>query len=214
MDLVPVDILGTKITIIGAGAIGGWTTLALAKMGFCDITVYDFDKVDTVNMNSQFFRFSDIGSAKVLALKSLVTDFTNTEITAKEERYENGIFAGIVISAVDSMAVRRTIWENHRDRGIHTKAVIDPRMGAEAASLFVARPLVSKDRADYEKSLYSDDEAVHERCTAKATIYTANMLSGLVVKAVKSLLTRKDYLRCAQWNIAEDDFLGFKATVA
>lgn len=211
LDIVPIDILGTKITIIGAGAIGGWTTLALAKMGFCDITVYDFDKVDTVNMNSQFFRFSDIGKPKVMALKDLVKDFTGTEITAKGEKYESGMFTGIVISAVDSMAVRKQIWENHKLKGFFTKAVIDPRMGAESALLYTMRPTLTKDIEDYEKALYSDENALQERCTAKATIYTANLLSGLVVKAVKDLLTRPNFLRIAQWNIAENDVMLFKA---
>ena len=37
------------------------------------------------------------------------------------------------------------------------------------------------------------------------------MLSGLVVKAVKDLLTREDYLRSATWSIKENDFQAFKA---
>jgi molybdopterin/thiamine biosynthesis adenylyltransferase len=211
MDIIPMDILGEKITIIGAGAIGGWTTLALAKMGFCNITVYDFDKVDTVNLNSQFYRRKDIGKPKVAALQELVEDFTGVKIEAYETRYSGGIFPGIVIAAVDSMEVRRLVWAQHANKSPFTKAVIDPRMGAETALLYVMRPMNLKDQTAYEKTLYSDSEAVQERCTAKATIYTANLLSGLAVKAVKDLLTRPDYLRSAQWDIAQNDLLCFKA---
>ena len=54
-DLIPEDVLGEPITIIGVGAIGSWTTLALAKMGFQNLTVFDDDKVSIENMNSQFY---------------------------------------------------------------------------------------------------------------------------------------------------------------
>jgi hypothetical protein len=140
----------------------------------------------------------------------MVKAFTQTEIEIIEDRYTQGVFPGIVIAAVDSMTVRKTIWENHVGFGIHTKAIIDPRMGAETALLYVMNPMRLKDSEDYSKTLYNDQEAIQERCTAKATIYTANLLSGSVCKAVKDLLTRPNgYLRHVQWNIAKDDFLAF-----
>lgn len=209
LDIVPVDILGTPITIIGAGAIGSWTTLALAKMGFENLEVWDFDEVDTVNLNSQFFKQKDVGKTKIGALRDLVEEFTGVSIPYRVRPYEGGVFPGIVISAVDSMAVRQLIWDNHKLKAPMTRAIIDPRMGAETALLYVVNPMLGVDITSYEKSLYSDSEAVQERCTAKATIYTANMLSGLVCKAVKDVLTQPNYLRTAQWDIAKNEFLGF-----
>lgn len=209
-DLIPTEILGEQITIIGAGAIGSFTALALAKMGFANIRVMDFDKVDTVNMNSQFYRFGDIGKDKVKALYALVKDFTNVEINDMCARYTGDIiFQGIVISAVDSMEVRKQIWQSHAGRA-QTKAIIDPRMGAETALLFVMNPMDANDRKTYEDSLYSDDTAVQERCTAKATIYTATMLSGLVAKSVKDFLTQAEYLRVAQWDIRANAFQAWR----
>jgi molybdopterin/thiamine biosynthesis adenylyltransferase len=207
-DIVPMEILGTKITIIGAGAIGGWTTLALAKMGFGDITVYDFDQVDTVNLGSQLYRLEDVGKDKSRALAEIVLQFTGTQIGHYRVRYEKGRFNGIVIAAVDSMAVRKVIYENHKGWPL-TRAIIDPRMGAEQAQLYVVRPGRKQDCESYEKSLYSDADSVQEKCTAKATIYTANLLSGLVCKAVKDELTSKTPLKTAQWNILANEFLGF-----
>lgn len=212
LDIIPLEVLGEPITIIGAGAVGSWTTLALAKMGFCNLAVYDFDHVSTENMNSQMYRLEDVSTPKVGALGALVTSFTGVTITTRFEAYERGVFPGIVISAVDSMAVRRRIWENHAMKSPGTRAVIDPRMGAESALLYVRKPMNERDCYEYPKTLYSDDSAVQERCTAKATIYTANLLSGLVCKAVKDLLTRPDYLRTCQWDIAENDMLCFKAS--
>lgn len=205
-DLIPFEVLSEPITVIGAGAIGSWTTLALAKMGFSNLTVFDDDRVSWENMSSQFFRHADVDLPKVWSLARMVKDFTGIDVNAVNARYESGVFPGIVISAVDSMAARKLIWENHAGKSFGTRAIIDPRMGAESAILFVMNPLDTKDCESYPKSLYSDDAALQERCTAKATIYTANMLSGLVCKAVKDLLTRSDYLRTAQWNIAENSF--------
>jgi molybdopterin/thiamine biosynthesis adenylyltransferase len=211
MDIIPVSTLGIPVTIIGAGAVGSFTALSLAKMGIGNIKVFDDDKIEEENMNCQFYRFQDIGFPKVLALQSLVRDFTKVEIEAIHGRYTGGhTFPGIVISAVDSMAVRKTIWETHRERAPMTKAVIDPRMGAETALLYVMNPMDPKDGETYAKTLYTDDSAVQERCTEKATVYTACMLAGLVVKAVKDLITTSEYLRVAQWSIKDNQLHAWK----
>jgi molybdopterin/thiamine biosynthesis adenylyltransferase len=213
LDLIPTRVLETPITCIGAGAIGGWVVLAAAKMGFSEITVFDDDLVSVENMNSQFYRFKDIGSSKVFALQALVHDFTGLTIDARNEKYVRGAFTGLVISAVDSMAVRRTIWENHAKTALRTKAVIDPRMGAETAALYVMNPMDPLDCEVYPASLFSDEQAIQERCTAKATIYTANMLAGLVCKAMKDVLTTQNYLRTANWDIGANAFHGWRKDI-
>jgi molybdopterin/thiamine biosynthesis adenylyltransferase len=204
-DLIPTEVLGEPITIIGAGAIGSFTTLSLAKMGFCDITVYDFDKIEIENMNCQFYRFSDVGKFKVEALKDLVKEFTGVEITAKNEKYESGMFRGIVISAVDKMSVRKLIWDNHKEVALATKLFIDPRMGAEHVLCYAISPMSPKDVKSYEKTLYTDEQAAHERCTAKSTMYTALAISSHVCKIVKDYLcNEKKYVRVCEWSIKEN----------
>ena len=119
----------------------------------------------------------------------MVGEFTKTQITAHCGRFTRSSqpCRGIIISAVDSMSARKAIWEAHKDYPFGVRAIIDPRMGAEHALLYVMNPGDEADIEAYERSLYADDEAVQEPCTAKATIYTANMLAGLVCKAVKDL---------------------------
>lgn len=212
-DLIPMSVLVEKITIIGAGAVGSWTCLALAKMGFTNLTVFDFDRVDIVNLNSQFYPVGAVGQMKVLALRNMILQFTGVEISVSDNAYAGGAVNGIVIAAVDSMKVRRLIWEQHKNLAFQTRAIIDPRMGAESALLYVMNPSEPSDQEAYEKTLYGDSEALQEPCTAKATIYTANLLAGLVCKAVKDLLTRPDYLRVAQWDIAGNDLFCFKKKV-
>jgi molybdopterin/thiamine biosynthesis adenylyltransferase len=210
MDLIPLEVLDTPINIIGAGAIGSFTALALAKMGFNNITAIDFDHIDVENMNCQFYRFSDIGSLKVTALQSLIQDFTRTEITAINDVWNGQIMEGITICAVDSMAVRKQVYEAYNRKAFKTMAVIDPRMGAETALMYAYNPLSPSECDEYSKTLYSDEDAVQERCTAKATMYTACMLSGLVAKTVKNIVCKEESSRNLIWDINADDMIALK----
>lgn len=200
-DIIPREVLSQPITVIGAGAIGSFAVLALTKMGFFKVKVYDFDQVSDVNMSCQWFRISDIGKPKVKALQDLIFDFTNTNIEAIDERFDGSQdLDGIVISSVDSMEVRRLIWNKVKNN----KAVswfIDPRMASEYALSFVMNPSDEKDIKAYETTLYEDKDAVDEPCTSRSTMYTATMLAGYVAKHVKDLLTGTPYARTTQWNI-------------
>lgn len=197
MDIIPLDKLGASITIIGAGAIGSWTSLALAKMGFLNQTVIDFDTVGVENMNSQFYPLYMIGEPKVEALKSMVEMFTGHKLNVINDKYTGAkLTDNIVIAAVDSMEVRREAFLN-TDNGMF----IDPRMGAEQMHLYALRANADVDKETYMKSWYSDSEALHEKCTAKSTIYCANILSGLVAKTVKNVILKESYPRVLRWDL-------------
>jgi molybdopterin/thiamine biosynthesis adenylyltransferase len=209
LDLIPTSVLGEPITIIGAGAIGSFATLSLAKMGFTNITVFDYDTVDVVNMNSQFYRFKDIGRTKVAALEDLVHEFTGVRIKTGVFKYAGGqVFPGIVVSAVDSMEARKLIWEAHKERGFRTKLIIDPRMSAEFCALYAASPMDRETK--YGNSLFDDKDAVQERCTAKATMYTVGPIAGLVAKVVKEFLTEGTYTKTIQWDLKANHFQGWR----
>lgn len=206
LDLIPLEKLGEPITIIGAGAIGSWTALALAKMGFANLTIWDADKVDPENMCCSLYRPVDVGQMKVLALQNLIFQFTGITIKVEPRRYESGVFPGIVVAAVDSMAVRKLIWDQHVAGAFNTRSIIDPRMGAETALLYVMNPFNEKDKTSYAKLLYTDENAVHEPCTRKATAYCALPLSGLVCAQIKALVTEAPYSRMTQWDIPSGGF--------
>jgi hypothetical protein len=204
-DVIPHEVLSTPVTIIGAGAIGGWTALSLAKMGMENITVFDFDSVEVENLNAQFYRFKDIGRKKVEALRDLVEEFTGVRLRIFAEKYAGEVpFKGILIAAVDSMKARELIHFAHRDR--HDVVLLDPRMAVETAILHIVKPAIDQ---DYPHSLHTDENSVQERCTAKATIYTANLLSGLVCASVKAVLTGKPHPNVVMWDIAKYQHLAF-----
>lgn len=207
-ELITDNALSTPITVIGAGAIGSFTVLSLAKMGFNNIAVYDFDTVEVENLGAQFFATNCVGMPKVEALKKMVMDFTGIEITAVNEKIlptRNPTFTNIVISALDNMEARAMI----PDLFI-SKYIIDPRMGAEYATLNVTAT-DSASMEKYFKTLYSDSEAVHERCTAKTTIYTVLLISGQVVKAVKDITMGKPFIKTLDWSIRDNSLVAFSS---
>lgn len=204
-DIIPTEKQGVGITIVGAGAIGSFAALALVKSGFENIDVWDFDEVSIENMSCQGYRKSDIGKKKVDALKEIIKMYTDVEINVAAKAWVPSFDENrIVVVAVDSMKARQDIFDAIREKCFNVAYIIDPRMGAEVAALYCMNP--HQESESYKKTLYSDKDAVQERCTAKATNYTANMLAGLVVKTIKNLALDQPYPRITQWNIADNSF--------
>lgn len=208
LDLLPPEKCGLSITMVGAGAVGSFTALALAKMGFLNLHVLDYDVVDTENMNCQFYRVKDIGKKKVDALQDLIQDFIGVEIDVSDKKVEptDVLRSDIVITAVDSMEVRRQLFELSA-----CKYLIDPRMGGEYASMEVVSMFDKDSKENYAKSLHPSDEVIHERCTAKATMYTVNLLAGQIAKAVKDIATGNTHIKTFDWNIALNSLIAFSS---
>lgn len=212
-DLINTDaVTASRVDIVGVGAIGSFLTLQLAKMGVTNIRVFDFDDVDIVNMNSQFYRFKDIGLPKVDALANIVAEFTQVQIKPFYKKVEIHDMpfrkGGIAVASVDDMAVRKQLL----DQAIRSEAAffIDPRMAAEDAALYVVDLSSENAINKYEKSLYSNTDAVQERCTAKATIYTSNLLSGLCAKYIKNIICKEQVPSINLWSIANNDLVVMK----
>jgi sulfur carrier protein ThiS adenylyltransferase len=75
------------VGIAGAGGLGSNCAFNLVRCGFNKITVCDFDRVETSNLNRQFYFSDQIGISKVEALKSnLLRINPDVEITAYQER--------------------------------------------------------------------------------------------------------------------------------
>jgi len=84
------------VTVIGAGGIGAATVVALAKTGFENITVYDFDTVEEHNLPNQLLPIwvgnqDTLQWAKTTALFHLVHDLADISITPINERYTESL---------------------------------------------------------------------------------------------------------------------------
>jgi predicted ThiF/HesA family dinucleotide-utilizing enzyme len=186
LDIVrPVEDLTFPVTIIGCGGIGSPTTLALAKMGVGEITVYDDDFLETHNLPNQIYKLSDVGKAKVESLLAVVEEFTGNKIKIHPEKVgANHKLGGVVISGVDTMAARAEIWKSIRYKP-NILIYIDARMGAEVCRIHTVQPVNPEDVRNYEKTLFTDEQATELRCTAQAVIYNVFMIAALITNQVK-----------------------------
>ena len=196
VDIIsPVDMDAAKVNIIGVGGIGSPTAMALSKMGIPEIEVYDNDVVDTHNLPNQFYRIKDIGNSKVESLKDICSDFSMGKFTANHEMYEDQDLDGIVVSGVDSMKARKAIWTNGVKYKPSINMYIDARMGAEICRIYTINPTSPDQIKFYESTLYDDEEASEERCTAKAIIYNTFMISSLICNQVKKFLKGEEIVK-------------------
>jgi len=102
---------------------------------------------------------------------------SNMEIQTVPERFRRSMEIGnIVFCCVDRIDARRLIWESVKDR---VNFYCDGRMSAEVLRVLTACDFES--RKHYPTTLFSTDEAFVGPCTAKTTIYCANIAAGIMV---------------------------------
>ena len=101
-------IQNSNILILGAGGTGGTCALSLARLGFGNLTVVDFDKVELNNLNRQIYNFNDIGLDKTFALSKHIKEVNpfinlstvNKKINNLEDLLELGCF-DLIICCID-----------------------------------------------------------------------------------------------------------------
>jgi molybdopterin-synthase adenylyltransferase len=184
-DIIPMDRLQRlHVTIIGAGAIGSITCLWLAKMGLKNIKVFDPDTVELHNWSNQVYRNNDVGKQKVDALTEIIEELTDVKLQTYSEGFLSQPLTELVISGVDSMKSRKIIWKAIR----HDPAVqmyIDARMGLETLTIHTVNPLRRDEKIAYRQTLYNDNEAIEEPCTARTICYTPLLAATVVCNLVK-----------------------------
>ena len=78
-----------RVILFGVGGVGGWCAEALLRTGIGHLTIVDFDKVDTTNLNRQVVSTHDnIGQSKVFEMqKRLLSIAPLADIQAIERQY-------------------------------------------------------------------------------------------------------------------------------
>jgi hypothetical protein len=178
-DIVPAErIAGCKATVVGVGAIGRQVALQLSAMGVAWLQLVDFDTVDASNLASQGYLEADLSKPKVEATAALCKQINSSlEMHWAKQPFRRSMETGnVVFCCVDSVHTRRLIWESVRDR---TSFFTDGRMNAEVLRILTACDLAS--RKHYPTTLFSSEEAFQGPCTAKTTVYCANIAAGLMI---------------------------------
>ena len=178
-DIVPPDRLATcRATVIGVGAIGRQVALQLAAMGVPWLQLIDFDVVEPSNLASQGYLEDDLGRPKVEATGELCHRISHSlELRQENERFRRSMEIGTAIfCAVDKIEIRRAIWDAVKDKA---SFFTDGRMSAEILRVLTACDAAS--RKHYPTTLFAAGEAYAGPCTAKTTIFCANIEAGIMV---------------------------------
>jgi hypothetical protein len=178
-DIVPADrIAGCKATVIGVGAIGRQVALQLTAIGIPWLQLIDFDSVEESNLASQGYFEEDLDRFKVDATSDICWQInSNLQIYPLTERFRRSMEIGdVLFCCVDAIDIRRLIWESVKDK---VNFFCDARMSAEVLRVLTACD--HKSRKHYPTTLFAAQEAFVGPCTAKTTIYCANIAAGLMV---------------------------------
>ena len=178
-DIVPRErILDCKATVIGVGAIGRQVAIQLTAIGVPHLQLIDFDHVDTSNLATQGYMQKDLKRPKVDAAAEFVREMNHDlYVEVLLERFKRTTPIGnCVFCCVDSITTRRHIWDTVRDK---VNFFCDGRMSAEVLRIITACD--EKGRLHYPQTLFTAAEAHTGPCTAKTTIYCANIAAGLML---------------------------------
>ena len=189
LDLVPSEqLVGLSVTVIGVGAIGRQVALQLAAVGVRRVQLVDFDRVDTTNVTTQGYLLEDVGQPKVGATARAIARLDPAiTVDTVDDRYRPKLLAGqAIFCCVDSIEARGAIW---RSAGHRAEFWVDGRMLGETMRILVAANEVS--RRHYPTTLFTASEAQAGSCTARSTIYTANVAAGLMVHQFVRWLRRQ-----------------------
>ncbi len=178
----------TPITLVGCGSVGSMVALLLSKVGFHEVEVFDDDTVEEHNIPNQFFRVDDMHKPKVEAIREVCYEMGFSIPNGRKERYQDQVLKPIVISAVDSMATRKIIFEEFKKQSGVARVLIDPRMGGLNFRIVTVR----QDNTKFY-SWYPDDESVQEPCTARTIVYNVGVLAGLVVAQVCKVVRGEEF---------------------
>ncbi len=110
--------LGIRVLQVGAGAIGTTTALALAMMK-ANLTIIDYDLVESSNLTRQFLFYDMIGYPKADALSQKLSRFSKVE--ARNEKITRGCDLrgfDVVLSCVDNHLARFALHEAAVKQGI------------------------------------------------------------------------------------------------
>ena len=173
--------------VVGVGAVGRQVALQLAAMGVPDLRLVDPDHVEVVNLACQGYLDEDLGQAKVHTTAELCR-LINPQIQVRAEvaRFRSSMDVGnCLFCCVDDIEVRRRIWQAAQAR---LQFFSDGRMSAEVVRVLAAADTES--RKHYPTTLFASAEAYQGACTAKSTIFTANIAAGLMLSQFSKWLRR------------------------
>ena len=184
-----------SIVVAGAGSIGSWLALALAKLGCENVSYYDNDLVEIANYSNQIYGLDEIDMHKCDALSKYMYSYNIiTENWVYHKKFlsrTEPINAEIVVMAVDSIATREEIFANCKESD-SVKLVLDGRIGRTIAAGYAIDMLESVERDYYQKrEIFPSDEAAQIPCTEKTFIAPCQFISSYMSGALHAYVNNR-----------------------
>ncbi|MFC8684418.1 HesA/MoeB/ThiF family protein [Brevibacillus porteri] len=115
-----------RVTVVGAGGVGGITLIQLARMGVGKLHVIDQDSFEESNLNRQMLSFvSKINAPKAEVAKEILHDINpelevkvTREFVTEENAYDLLGDTDVIVDATDNLVARVIIHRTAADLGI------------------------------------------------------------------------------------------------
>ena len=178
-----------ELTIIGAGGVGSALVMNAAIMGFKRIHIWDFDTLENHNLSTTTYPEECLGLPKVIAAQKQAVFYNNkVKVYAHNEEWIQGKYLSPnVMMAPDNMEVRYAVYLDwyHNNKGM----LVDMRMGALTMEVISVTPQHNNYVDTWRPSAAIQDE----ECTAKHTIFTAAVISGIGLSQAFNCLHSMQY---------------------
>lgn len=189
------------IHVIGCGAVGSHVSETLARIGFNNVHLYDFDKVESHNISNQNFVNMEIGLNKATAC---AIKYSSINEEAKVTAHTEGLLSpytiqkGIVIMCVDDIEVRKAIVKENRYNGA-IKGIMDFRMELTNAQYYFANISEQKEIENLVKTMDFTHEEAAEATPKSAcgyelsVVYTIQCIVSLGISNLVTFLQGEQY---------------------
>jgi molybdopterin/thiamine biosynthesis adenylyltransferase len=207
--LLPEKLRYSDAILVGAGMVGSWTALALARV-VESLHVWDFDKVEVENVGCQAYNAIHVGRQKVDALAEIAFD---PPIEPHDERFPPKKVKDIdlentpVICSVDSIKGRKEVAEWCRANKV--PFMVDTRVLGDLSCIVVTSP----DTYDaYLKNLPKEDDVPNAPCGAVGTAYVGMHTAGQVVTTLSRWASENTIPYMRLWDVRFNTLINSKET--
>lgn len=183
----------STIFIGGAGGIGSWLTLALARTG-ANIVILDMDQVEEHNIAGQVYGKKHVGMSKVEAISNVIEYLcgeNNVTPMEAEVTTDGGQWQSIigrcdaVCVGFDNLEARELIYKEWKANGKEDSLFVDGRLSAEAGTVYVvSKKSTEEEFIGYEETYFSKEERIELPCTMKATSHCGSLIAAFMTTQI------------------------------
>ena len=190
-DIIPQEKLDA-LSVIGLGGTGSAVILLGSIMGFPKIEGWDRDDMALHNLSTTVYPSSAVGHPKATIASKVAIQYGCVKPAMHTKFWEPGEHLyPKVIMCTDDMESRKEIfsqWAGMDNR----EFLIDTRMGAMTCEVVT---ITKGDEDAYLSTWKPSTEIDDEPCTAKHTIFTANIVAGIGLAQMQRVLINAPYQR-------------------